>query len=243
MQTEDEEWGLPAFPAPVPPWRPLQAGRVLHGLTVLLVEDSRLASEAMRLLCHRSGARIRRADCHASALRHLRAYRPGAVIVDIGLPDGDGLSLIAQLSATAPRVPVLLGLSGDPDQREAALAAGADGFLAKPVDSLAAFQQAILGALPVAARPRRPRLLPGETVVPDKAALQDDLAYLATLLRPGMDTQTRRYAAQFLESLGRAAEEPLLMQVAWDLAAPDGEAAIPRLQSWLEQRLDERLMI
>ena len=238
MHTGDEGRAAPEIFAPVPPWQALPTGRVLQGLTVLLVEDSRLASEAMRLLCQRSGARIRRADCHASALRHLRTWRPGAVIVDIGLPDGDGLSLIARISTMQPRVPVLLGVSGDPDRREAALAAGADGFLAKPVASLAAFQQAIVGALPVAARPRQPRLLSGEVVVPDPAALHDDLAYLAGLLRPGMDPRARRYAAQFLDSLGRVAGEALLVSVARDLSGDAGEAAIPRLRAWLEQRLD-----
>jgi len=54
------------------------ATRPLLGLTILVVEDSRFACDAMRLLCLRSGARIRRADCLRSARRHLQVYRPSA---------------------------------------------------------------------------------------------------------------------------------------------------------------------
>lgn len=238
MQTMNEGPVVPEILPPPTLWPGALPGRVLQGLTVLLVEDSRLASEAVRLLCLRSGARIRRADCHASALRHLRTYRPGVVIVDIGLPDGDGVSLIARIAAMQPRVPVLLGVSGDPDRRADALAAGADGFLDKPMTSLASFQQAILGALPPEYRPRRPWLVAGEMVVPDKAALHDDLSYLAGLLVPGMDARLRAYAAQFLDGLGRVAGEPMLTRAGADLVAADGEAAIPRLRAWLEKRLE-----
>jgi CheY-like chemotaxis protein len=110
--------------------------RPLLGNTVLIVEDSRFASEALRLMSVRSGARIRRADSLASARRHLRVYRPTAVIIDLGLPDGSGLDLIADLAAQLPRIDVILATSGDEALAEAAHAAGADGFLAKPLTRL-----------------------------------------------------------------------------------------------------------
>ena len=79
----DDRDFLPATPLP-------SASRPLLGLTILVVEDSIFACEALRLMCLRSGARLRRADCLRSARRHLQVYRPSAVIVDMGLPDGSG---------------------------------------------------------------------------------------------------------------------------------------------------------
>ena len=129
------------------------AARPLLGVTVLVVEDSRYACEALRLICLRSGARIRRADCLRSARRHLQSYRPMAVIVDLGLPDGSGLDLIAEIAARRPRVPALVATSGDGTAEARALAAGADAFLPKPLESVRAFQSTILAALPHRAAP------------------------------------------------------------------------------------------
>ena len=80
----------------------------LRGVTVLAVEDSRFSSEALRLICRRLGARLRRTDSLQMAAAHLRLYRPDVVIVDLGLPDGSGLDLIAEIAAGRPRLPALL---------------------------------------------------------------------------------------------------------------------------------------
>lgn len=127
--------------------------RPLLGQSVLVVEDSRHAGEALRLMCMKGGARIRRADCLKSADRHLKSWRPSVVIIDLGLPDGSGLDLIRRLNTATPRVAVLLAVSGEPQMRQAALAAGADGFLAKPFGSVANFHAMVLAKLPHAARP------------------------------------------------------------------------------------------
>ena len=116
----------PNLPAPT-------ANRPLLGLTVLVIEDSKFACEAMRLLCLRSGARIRRADSLRSARRHLQVYRPSVAIIDLGLPDGSGEDLIKDLVEDTSRPLIVLGTSGDPHSRDTAMTAGADGFLAKPI--------------------------------------------------------------------------------------------------------------
>ena len=175
--------------------------RPLLGLTILVVEDSRYACEALRLLCLRSGARIRRADCLASARRHLSTYRPNAVVVDLGLPDGSGVDLIRELAQASQRVPVILGSSGDPAGEHDALAAGADGFLEKPITSLASFQQAVLAHLPPRVQPGGLRVLSGDTIAPDPIALRDDLSQVADYLTHPLDPKRVNYIAQFLASV------------------------------------------
>lgn len=195
------------------------AERPLLGLTVLVVEDSRFACEAMRLLCLRSGARIRRADCLASARRHLSVYRPSAVIVDLGLPDGSGADLIRELVGSDQRVPVILGTSGDSGAETEALAAGADGFLEKPISSLASFQQAVLVHLPPEGRPGGPRMLSGDQIAPDPIALRDDLSHIASVISHPLDSERLEYVAQFLASLAQSADDPALARAADRLRA------------------------
>lgn len=209
--------------------------RPLLGNTMLIVEDSRFASEALRLMSVRSGARIRRADSLAAARRHLRVYRPTAVIIDLGLPDGSGLDLIADLAAQLPRIDVILATSGDEALAEAAHAAGADGFLAKPLTRLAVFQQAVLSRLPADRQPPGPRRISDERVVPDPLALRDDLALASDLLA---DRPRRTYAAQFLATVACSAGDGSLAEAATAASRGDG-AMIDRLSIMVRDRLSE----
>ncbi|MBL0931743.1 MAG: response regulator transcription factor [Alphaproteobacteria bacterium] len=81
-----------------------------------------------------------------------------ALVLDLGLPDGDGLNFLAELRRAKRQFPVLiLSARGRADQRVAGLKAGADDYLAKPfdVEELVARIQALL---------RRPAALAGATL-------------------------------------------------------------------------------
>jgi CheY-like chemotaxis protein len=215
----------------------------MAGMTVLVVEDSRFACEAMRLLCLRSGARIRRADSLKAARRHLTLYRPSALVVDLGLPDGSGIDLIAEQHRAQPRIDVILAISGDPVQAAAARKAGAQGFMEKPLTSLDAFQQAVVAAMPSNPMPRGPRALGGETVRPDRAALKDDLAHVADLLTMLEDDRGITYLTQFLDSLALVAGDPPLRSAADQIrdARARGEpwgAGLARLAGMVQERLE-----
>lgn len=224
------------------------ARRPLLGLTILAVEDSLYTCETIRLICLRSGARVRRADCLRSARRHLQVYRPSVVIVDMGLPDGSGVDLIAELADASPRVSGLLGLSGDPETEAHARQAGADGFLTKPMASLAEFQQAVLAVLPEAQQPRGPRILYDDTVVPDRMAYRDDMNHAATLLEEDVDGQILDYVAQFLRGVARSAEDNVLAEAAHDLATRRSQGrnsakAIARVIALVQERIRTQVAI
>ena len=188
--------------------------RPLHGLMVLLVEDSLTAGEAVRLMCITSGARLRRADCMTSARRHLRIYRPDVAIVDMGLPDGDGAELIAELAQANPRTQTIIGLSADPSRATAAMEAGADSFIEKPLNSVAGFQSAILMNLPHHRRPMDIRLLPDLAFEADQRALQEDLIHALELLNNTKDGANPGYLAAFVTGVARTASDPTLEQAA-----------------------------
>lgn len=212
--------------------RPPTAARPLMGLTVLVVEDSRYACEAMRLLCLRSGARIRRADTLRAARRHLRAYRPAVVIVDLGLPDGSGLDLISDLTASQPKMGMILATSGDASREDEAIAAGACGFLVKPIQTLGAFQEAILSRLPSEAQPPGPRLVQETVLAPDPVAYRDDMAHAADLMSGSMEDHDVIYIAQFLSGVARSASDTSLeaASIALTQAKKDGEPAQSHLE-------------
>ncbi len=219
------------------------ASRPLLGLTVLLVEDSRYASDALRLMCLRSGARLRRADSLRAAERHLQVYRPSVLIVDPGLPDGSGLDLIARLSAARPRIPVIFAMSGDPGLDGAARQAGADGFLAKPLVRVAEFQQAILRHLPPDRCPSGPYALSQEQIRPDRLAYRDDLEHVRAVLAARPGAAALAYAAQFLKGVAQSAGDPGLAQAASGLTGHGAEAGLAHVMGLIEARLAERMAI
>jgi len=109
-------------------------------MTVLLVEDEdRIASFVTKGLGAR-GFEVRRAASGAEAQAAV-SEEIGVVVLDLGLPDIDGLEVLRRLRERSPRLPVvILTARGDIEDRVRGLDLGADDYVAKPfaIDELAA---------------------------------------------------------------------------------------------------------
>jgi len=224
------------------------AQRPLLGNTVLVVEDSSYASEAMRLLCLRSGARIRRATSLETAHKHLKVYLPNVVIIDLGLPDGSGAELIQELAIARSQGPIILGMSGDPELETVAIEAGADAFIEKPISSIAAFQQIILSRLPADIEQPKMRTLTNDEVEPDPIALQDDFTHIADLLALDPEVEKLSYITKFAEGLGRAAGDTEIKRAARALRAQcdQGDSwadEMARLEQLIQTRISQKTAV
>lgn len=108
------------------------------GATVLVVEDDDETRAALVRELASRGYRIEQAPDGATALRRWEARRPDIVLLDLGLPDIDGLEVIRRMRRDAA-TPIVI-LSGRYEEREKvqALERGADDYVTKPfgVDEL-----------------------------------------------------------------------------------------------------------
>jgi len=116
-------------------------------MRVLVVEDSEELSGLLAQGLGRAGYDVDRAFDLASARDALSRSGYAAVILDLGLPDGDGLTILRELRSRKDGTPVLLLTARARVQdRVSGLNAGADDYLVKPfaLDELVARLQALL---------------------------------------------------------------------------------------------------
>ena len=116
-------------------------------MRLLLVEDNNRLSEFLEKGLADAGFTVDRAATCAEAAAFFDASRFDAVILDLGLPDGDGMSLLKSRRAAGDRTPVLILTARDTlNDRVGGLNAGADDYLAKPfaMEELVARVKALL---------------------------------------------------------------------------------------------------
>jgi two-component system, OmpR family, response regulator MprA len=102
---------------------------------VLIVDDDRALRDALRRSLVLAGYETVLADSGEAALAEITTAAPDAVVLDIGLPDIDGLEVCRRLRNAGNRVPVLMLTARDAvADRIDGLDAGADDYLVKPFD-------------------------------------------------------------------------------------------------------------
>jgi two-component system KDP operon response regulator KdpE len=104
---------------------------------VLIVEDNAVVASAMRILLEDAGHTVSEAASVAAAISAVEAstHVPDVALLDLTLPDGDGLSILLTLRhlGREPRITVAITGRDDPSVRARCLAAGCREVLLKPV--------------------------------------------------------------------------------------------------------------
>ena len=100
---------------------------------VLVVDDETPLADLLSMALRYEGWQVRTENDGAGALRAARESRPDAVVLDVMLPDMDGLEVLARLRRQTPDVPVLFLTAKDAvEDRIAGLTAGGDDYVTKP---------------------------------------------------------------------------------------------------------------
>jgi len=99
----------------------------------LIVDDEPNLAELLTMALRYEGWQTRAVGDGRAALRTARSFEPDVVVLDIMLPDMDGLDVLRRIRAHRPRVPVLFLTARDAvEDRVAGLTAGGDDYVTKP---------------------------------------------------------------------------------------------------------------
>lgn len=100
---------------------------------VLVVDDESNLTELLSMALRYEGWEIRTAATGNSAVRTAKEFSPDAVVLDMMLPDFDGLEVLRRMRDTDPTLPVLFLTAKDAvEDRVAGLTAGGDDYVTKP---------------------------------------------------------------------------------------------------------------
>src|SRR5262245_29530014 len=99
---------------------------------VLVIEDEPEIRNVVRVLLETERYRVVEAESAKRGEIEARAHKPDLLLVDLGLPDGDGVTLIRNVREWSPVPIIVLSARTMEEQKVAALDAGADDYVTKP---------------------------------------------------------------------------------------------------------------
>jgi DNA-binding response OmpR family regulator len=129
----------------VPPTAPRPATSA-GGAEILVVEDSAVWQQLVTTILTRAGHHPTVVGSAADALDHLRHGRPEVILLDLGLPDGDGIELCREIRGASDAHILILSAKDTEMDRVLGLTVGADDYVTKPFSEreLLARVQAVL---------------------------------------------------------------------------------------------------
>jgi two-component system, OmpR family, KDP operon response regulator KdpE len=178
----------------------------------LIVEDDRAVQKVLRMLLEANGFRVLVADSCMRGVRDAQSHHPDILIVDLGLPDQDGIHLIKAIRTWSPAPILVLSARTAETQRLAAFDAGADDYILKPFSA-----PELLARVRAALRRHARGELP--TGVLEFDSLSIDLSRRVVQRRGGGEVRLTPLEHRILETLARNGDRVVthtqLMKEVW----------------------------
>jgi DNA-binding NtrC family response regulator len=145
---------------------------------ILLIEDTLSLQMVYRSVLSSAGFRVSVAGNAAEGLAQFRSLNPAVVLLDLVLPDRDGLALMQDFLALQPETSIIaITANGSVNRAVEAMRAGAHDFLVKPFDDNR-FLSAVQNAL--AERAQRPKGPPPAAPQPERQTLSDTSGFIGS---------------------------------------------------------------
>jgi two-component system, OmpR family, KDP operon response regulator KdpE len=207
---------------------------VTDGPHVLIVEDDEPTRSAVGANLRGHGYRVAEAGTVADAMRSWDADRPDLILLDLGLPDGDGSTLIRRVRRDTTTPILVLSARGQEHDKVDALDAGADDYVTKPF-GLAELRSRIAAVLRRAAGPGA-----GTDGAIELGPIRLDPARrVATVAGAPIDLTPREYELlkTLLANQGRLVTKQRLLRAVWGTAYAGEEHYLHVYVSRLRRKL------
>ncbi len=126
---------------------------------VLVIDDELQIRTLLRLYLEKEGYEVAEAGSCAEGINRFMGVKPGVVLLDLGLPDGDGREVLSAIRSRGETPVIILSVRDTEAELMELLDAGADDYLVKPFGV-----GELCSRIRVALRHRAPRLPPGKPV-------------------------------------------------------------------------------
>src|SRR4051812_25083442 len=103
--------------------------------TALIIDDEKQIRRLLRFALEAADHRVYEADTGQAGLSEIANRRPDIVLLDLGLPDMDGVKVLRRLREWSDVPVLILSVRDDADEKVVALDAGADDYVTKPFDT------------------------------------------------------------------------------------------------------------
>jgi DNA-binding response OmpR family regulator len=203
--------------------------------TILVVDDEKNIVQLARLYLGNEGFRVEAAYDGAQALEKARAVRPDLIILDVMMPELDGLSVCRELRKTSNVPIIILTARGDDIDRVVGLELGADDYVTKPFNprELVARVKAVLR--------RSQQQMPTEAVLEVDSLRLDADRREVTLDGEPITLRAKEFdlLSAFMRHAGIVLNRERLLQLVWGADYYGDTRTIDVHVAWLRERLSK----